>query len=86
MATLSLKLVILNTSLHISRVLLYTFIKKIMKKLLLIALLFTACKPSMTTVKKENINFTFNPKVWKIVEFTKEDSIIYKSIINNDKK
>jgi hypothetical protein len=53
-----------------------------MKKLLLIGLLFTACKTPMTTVRNENVAFTFNPKVWKVVEFTKEDSITFDTIIN----
>lgn len=56
-----------------------------MKKLLLIALLFTACKTPMTTLRKDNVGYTFNPKVWKVVEFTKEDSIRFDTIINSHK-
>lgn len=56
-----------------------------MKKLLLIALLFTACKTPMKTVKKGNVTYTFNPKVWTVVEFTKEDSIRFDTIINSHK-
>jgi hypothetical protein len=51
-----------------------------MKKLLVICLLFTAC----TTVKKtrkDNVTFTYNPKVWTIVEFTVEDSLKMDSLI-----
>lgn len=56
-----------------------------MKKLLLIALVFTACKTPMTTVRKENVGFTFNPKIWQVVEFTKEDSIRFDTLINSHK-
>ena len=56
-----------------------------MKKLLLIALLFTACKATVKTVKKDNVTYTFNPNVWTVVEFTKEDSIRFDTIINSHK-
>ena len=56
-----------------------------MKKILLIGLVFTACKTPMKTVRKENVDFTFNPKIWQVVEFTKEDSIRYDTIINSHK-
>lgn len=56
-----------------------------MKKILLIALVFTACKTPMTTVRKENVGFTFNPKIWQVVEFTKEDSIRFDTLINSHK-
>jgi hypothetical protein len=51
-----------------------------MRKLLVICLLFTAC----TTVKKTkvaNVTFTYNPKVWTIVDFTVEDSLRLDSLI-----
>jgi hypothetical protein len=62
-----------------------------MKKLLLIGLLFTicftACSPIKQT-KKGNVKFTYNPKVWTIVEFTVEDSLRMDSLIrlNNEQK
>jgi len=62
-----------------------------MKKLLLIGLLFTiyftACSP-MKETKHGNVKFIYNPKVWKIVEFTVEDSLRMDSLIklNNEQK
>jgi hypothetical protein len=61
-----------------------------MKKLLLIALLFTACRATFVEqkkVKRENVTFIFDPKVWSVVEFTVEDSIRIDSLIklNNQK-
>ena len=57
-----------------------------MKKILLIGLLFTACSP-MKETKTGNVKFIYNPKVWKIVEFTVEDSLRMDSLIklNNQK-
>ena len=47
-------------------------------------MLFTACTP-MKQTKKGIVTYTYNPKLWTVVEFTTEDSIKLDSLtkLNN---
>jgi hypothetical protein len=63
-----------------------------MKKVLIL-LLFSSCavykKPKvchMKTTKVDNVNFIYDPTVWKVLPMTKTDSIWADSIINLNTK
>ncbi len=60
-----------------------------MKKILILLLIFSSCticqkpkKCSLKTTKVDNVNFTYNSTVWKVLDMTKADSIWIDSVSN----